>query len=121
MGENKHDRDHLHRICKAALTVNKCVTFAAILDPYGKIIAGNCNRSSHNNSSASFMIYRDYLLPVINSMNIYSNNGGTQKGCAEIHYQLLSVGVSNRISIAQFVDEDEKCRYFLAVYWKLQA
>jgi hypothetical protein len=118
MGENRHDRDHLHRICKAALSVNKCVTFAAILDPYGKIIAGNC-RSSPSISSASFMIYRDYLLPVITSMNSYSSYAGAQEGCAEIQYQLLSVDVRNRISIAQFVDEDEKCRYFLAVYWKL--
>jgi hypothetical protein len=119
MGENRHDRDHLHRICKAALSVNKCVTFAAILDPYGKIIVGNCNGSGRNNRSASFMIYRDYLLPVITSMNSYSSYVGAQKGCAEIQYQLLSVGVSNRISIAQFVDEDDKRRYFLAVYWKL--
>jgi len=119
MGENKHDRDHLHRICKAALSVNKCVTFAAILDPYGKIIAGNCNRGSLNNSSASFMIYRDYILPVITNMNSYSSYISAHKCCAEIQYQLLSVGISNRISIAQFGDEDEKCRYFLAVYWKV--
>jgi hypothetical protein len=119
MGENKHNRDHLHRICKAALSVNKCVTFAAILDPDGKIIAGNCNKGNHNNSSASFMIYREYLLPVITSMNSNSSHVSAQKSCAEIQYQLLSVGISNRISIAQFVDEDEKCRYFLAVYWKV--
>jgi hypothetical protein len=41
MEENRHDRDHLHRVSKGAPSVNKCVTFAAILDLYGRIIATN--------------------------------------------------------------------------------
>jgi hypothetical protein len=61
------------------------------------------------------IFYRDSVVPVIPTMN------GNRSNAKNYKFQVISVGINNRIAIAQLRpidigDENEKCRYFLVVY-----
>jgi hypothetical protein len=104
------DRPELHKICKEALSFNKCIIFAAILDSYGKIIVGNWSNNARRT--------RDNLLPAITSMMSYGGKSGMKQVCPKIQFQMLKVGLRNRISLAH-VDGNSNTSCFLVVYWRL--
>lgn len=115
------DRPELHKICKEALSFNKCIIFAAILDSYGKIIVGNWSnnaRRTRDNEHKGFIFYQDHLLPAITSMMSYGGKSGMKQVCPKIQFQMLKVGLRNRISLAH-VDGNSNTSCFLVVYWRL--
>ena len=119
--EEAIDRKGLHKICKEALSFNKCVIFAAIMDSSGKVIVGERSTNTKRNNEKGcngFIFYQDHLLPVLTSMTNYSGHRSTNKVCPKIQSQLLKVGPRNRISVAHLHGNSISC-HFLVVYWNV--
>lgn len=119
--EEAINRKELHKVCKEALTFNKCVIFAAIMDSSGRIIVGERSanfKRSDENGWKGLTFYQDHLLPVLTSMNGYGGHRSTNKVCPKIQSQLLKVGLRNRISIAHMHGNSNSC-HFLVVYWNV--
>lgn len=119
--EEAINRKELHKVCKEALSFNKCVAFAAIMDSSGKIIVGersaNCKRGDEN-ACKGFIFYQDHLLPVLTTMTSYGGQSGTNKMCPKIQSQMLKVGLRNRVSVAHLHANSNGC-HFLVVYWNV--
>ncbi|NAL76928.1 hypothetical protein [Nitrososphaera sp. AFS] len=119
--EEAINRKELHKVCKEALTFNKRVIFAAIMDSSGRIIVGARSAYSKRcdeNGCKGLIFYQDHLLPVLTSMTGYGGHSSTNKVCPKIQSQMLKVGLRNRISVAHLHGNSNSCQ-FLVVYWNV--
>jgi hypothetical protein len=108
-------------VCKEALSYNKCVLFAAIIDSYGKIVVGDWNNKSRRSDEIEckgFRFYQDHLLPTITSMTSYGSDSGMNKVCPKIQSQMFKVGLKNRVSVAHMDGDSNSCK-FLVVFWRI--
>jgi hypothetical protein len=114
-------RKELHKICKEALSFNKCVIFAAIMDSSGKMIVGERSTNTKRSDEKRYnglIFYQDHLLPVLTSMTNYGGHRSTNRVYPKIQSQMLKVGLKNRISVAHLHENSISC-HFLVVYWNV--
>ncbi len=116
MKVNEGHRARLHELCKAALSVDKNISFVAILDSSGRMIVGHVKNSTFNIEEwRSFIFYRDFLRPVIARINTPGDE------INNIGFQSFNIaGSSDTIYVAQLSEidyghENKKSKYFLAV------
>jgi hypothetical protein len=87
-----HSRNELHKVCEAALSASRNVTFAALVNTNGILIVGKyrydyCSKISKSSSEGSnvdvskgCMFYLERLLPYLVATKKLKNKGNNQCG-----------------------------------------